>query len=1068
MPVIFNVSITPTGEENRFRVVWYNPETNERDSFFQAAAEIDSEEKEKQWQKPENQLETGRKLFRLLDGDARHLQRALDEAAGQGESLRLNLRACAEVADWPFELLAMESEEVFLVPARLLHLVRHVSGWGEKRVIHPRRRALKLLFMACSALDVKPELDFEREEEIIYRITEKMAIDMDVEDSGSLEGLGERLEQQEYDIVHISGHADIDKKGRPFFIMEDEMGKRRDVFPHELWKKALLNNPPRLLFLSGCRTGETPDTDNGAAVSFARRLVEKYQLPAVLGWGRPVSDKQATHAEKIIYGKLSHGKSILKAVQLARYELKEKFAASLNPSWPLLRLFSSGVPLNQIVVKGRRLYPHPTKLKYIYLKNSNVKVLKEGFVGRRRQLQQGMRAFKQDDDKVGLLLLGTGGLGKSCLAGKICQRFPGHTLIIVHGKLNTVTLQAACKDSFVMSRDTKGKKILERKTEMKDKLVDLCATSFMRNNYLILLDDFEQNMEGATAGRPGPLTGESADLLKVLLHYLPLNGGMTQMIITSRYDFSLTKHSKDLVGEHLEKIYLTGFREPEQRKKGQGLRNLLNYPNQSIFRDLLAAGHGNPRLMEWIDILVGQMEEEDIPGLLTEVGKKQVKFIREHVIRELLKYGGGQLTQLLRRASIFRRFVLKEGVRLLATGAEIKNWEELLLEGMRLSLIEHDWVRRGYRLTPLLQAEFLSELNEEETQNCHKAAFTYYKEICATHEHLDPIFVEEYIFHSLGSGEEDTASKQGTRLVKHFREHLSFRESRRVGLWILSEKKQKLSLAHDASLLNETALTLRVLSEYDDAIKLYNKSLVIDRKLYGKMHMNAARDLNNLGLAWSAKGNPQKAVKLYDQALKIVGASTGEIPHEITGWLLNNLGSAWSALGEHKMGIAYYEQALSIWKEHDNENNEIVAIVLNNLGSIWNDSGDHKKAIKYYKKALAIERSIYGNMHPDVALVLNNLGKAWYDSGDYQRATWYSKRALNIWKKIYGEKHLDVAAAMKNLGSALNALDEPEKALELMEQAFDIVKSTYGEEDEKAAAMKNDLELVRSTLAEKT
>ena len=80
--------------------------------------------------------------------------------------------------------------------------------------------------------------------------------------------------------------------------------------------------------------------------------------------------------------------------------------------------------------EGQRLGPNPRRMKHVFLKNSQVKVLADGFVGRRRQLQTSIRVIKQDKDKVGVLLLGTGGLGKSCLAGKICERFPGHTLIM--------------------------------------------------------------------------------------------------------------------------------------------------------------------------------------------------------------------------------------------------------------------------------------------------------------------------------------------------------------------------------------------------------------------------------------------------------------------------------------------------------------------------------------------------------------------------------------------------------------------------------------------------------------
>ena len=94
-----------------------------------------------------------------------------------------------------------------------------------------KNRLLKLLFMACTALDVEPELDFERKEEAIFKVTENQAIDMEVEDSGLLNGLREQLAQTSYDAFHLSGHADIDKKGNSYFVMENESGYRYKVYP---------------------------------------------------------------------------------------------------------------------------------------------------------------------------------------------------------------------------------------------------------------------------------------------------------------------------------------------------------------------------------------------------------------------------------------------------------------------------------------------------------------------------------------------------------------------------------------------------------------------------------------------------------------------------------------------------------------------------------------------------------------------------------------------------------------------------------------------------------------------
>lgn len=740
MAIIYKVTIKHEGKGNLFRITWHDMMANTED-FFTQAAEVTQDETEELWQFPLHQLPIGQKLFRFLDGDARHLMRALDQADQQGETLQVYLHTCPQTADWPFELLADNSG--FLLP-KGLHLIRQVSGWGKERRITPKNRSLKLLFMACSAIDVKPVLDFEAEEEAIFRITENLPIDMEVEDSGSSAGLRRRLELEEYDVVHLSGHADIDKKGRPYFVMEDETGHEQKVCPEKLFNEALIENPPRLLFLSGCRTGEAAVRPGSAeALSFARLLVEKHNVPAVLGWGRPVYDKQASHAEKMLCHELSRGCSLLDAVKRARYELQKDFPKEPESAWPLLRLFSSGVSLEPIVKKGQKWRPQSRIMKQVYLENSRVQVLEQGFVGRRRQIQVGLHALNRDVRKVGIMILGAAGLGKSCLAGKICERFSQHTLIIVHGKLDVTSLQAALTDAFIKSQDAKGRQILSQKKEMTQKLADLCATSFKAKNYLLLFDAFEKNLEGTGESK---LLPEAAELLKTLLHYLPLSGKMTQMIITCPYDFSLTEKGRNLVEEGLEKVWLTGFLEAEQRKKGQELKNISNYKDEKMVPELLFAGCGNPRLMERLDVVVGQKANADWEQLMEAIKEKMKEFVREIGIGELLRGCGDECTRFLRCLSVYRRPVPEKEVKKLARKGGIKLWREFLLQGIRLGLVEFDQVRQLYRFSPLLREEAVAGLDDKKAY--HKIAFAYYNALCKNQDDLDPVLSKELFYHT--------------------------------------------------------------------------------------------------------------------------------------------------------------------------------------------------------------------------------------------------------------------------------------------------------------------------------
>ncbi len=1057
MPVIYNVTIGPADGPNRFRVTWNHTGSSSENSFEQVP-EITVEDVLRLSRMAKFQLNVGQKLFRFLDGGAGYFRGALDRAHRKGEIMRLNLFTGPKTHDWPFELLA---DNRFLLPHRL-HLVRCPAPRGKNEKHIPHDRPLKLLFMACSALDVKPELDFEGEEEAIFQVTANLPIHMDVEDSGTLEGLRRRLEQDAYDVVHLSGHTGTTRNGRSYFIMEDETGYQHKVFPYRLWNEALSENPPRLLFLSGGRAGKKKEPRRDAHTeSFARILKKSYNIPVVLEWGKPVKDAQAVHAGKMIFHGLSRGKSIPPAVQRARFELSERFSHTPEPAWPLLRLFAGDVPLPPVVKENQPLRPNLQRIRHVYLGNSRVMVLAQGFVGRRRQLQTGLRALKQDSGKAGVLILGTGGLGKSCLAGKLCERFDDYTLIIVHGKLNAVTMANALALAFVQAQDDGGQQILAQKKTMTNKLAGLCAAAFKEKKYVFLLDDFEQNLEGIEKGQPGSVVPEAADLLKVLLAHLPSGNKNTQLIVTCRYKFSLAHQGSDLVSEHLQKIWLTGFRRAEKDKKARALPHIMNYPDHTLAPRLLAAGRGNPRLMEWVDLLVGQMQEAEVKPLLEAVKNKQEEFIRQHLVRELLRRGGEDLERLLRSLSIYRVPVQLDGVRQVAEKIRLSGWEELLREGMDLSLIEHDQAHRTYQVTPLLREELLP--NPKEIVSCHGAALAYYKKesdevveldrVMADNDYskitnqldsIDPIITEELIHHAIGCGQERIASSLGGVLITHLGNRIAVPEALRIGLWILKEKKKQCCTGNDAFLLSTIAYTYTFLADYHEVIRYSQQALAIFRRVFGVSHPNVTIALNGLGMAYTSLGKNPEAIGYYSEALDITEKSAGKDSLE-TSQLFNNLGTAYNNQGDYQRAIHHFKRALAICKKNCTLEHHSTVRVLNNIGASYDDLGDYPKAIEYYRRALTISRKMHDETHPTISTALNNLGSIYNKMGLHAEAAGYLEQARSISRDLHEESHPEEANALYNLGVRTYSLGEYTKAIRHFEQALAIWRKAYGQ-----------------------
>ncbi len=108
------------------------------------------------------------------------------------------------------------------------------------------------------------------------------------------------------------------------------------------------------------------------------------------------------------------------------------------------------------------------------------------------------------------------------------------------------------------------------------------------------------------------------------------------------------------------------------------------------------------------------------------------------------------------------------------------------------------------------------------------------------------------------------------------------------------------------------------------------QALAIDLQAYGETHPNVARDLNNMGLVWHARGDFAKAIDRFEQTLAIRRQPSGE--------------------------------------HHPN-----VAIV---LGLAWETRGDPTKAIDYFEQALFVAKKYWGDSHPSTIAIAERLGRA--------------------------------------------------------------------------------------------
>jgi tetratricopeptide (TPR) repeat protein len=212
--------------------------------------------------------------------------------------------------------------------------------------------------------------------------------------------------------------------------------------------------------------------------------------------------------------------------------------------------------------------------------------------------------------------------------------------------------------------------------------------------------------------------------------------------------------------------------------------------------------------------------------------------------------------------------------------------------------------------------------------------------------------------------------------------------------------------AHEdtARIYNSLASLHYDMAYYDEAEECCRHAIVASGDDSEKNGESYGTFCNNLGLVYLMKGNFTEALKLFQKALviyeKILG---GEHPHKAATY--NNIAGVYKNQGNYDEAFAWYMKALAICEKVPGGDHPDTAVTYNNIASVYSEQGNHDEAFAEHKKALVIREKILGREHPDTATTYNNIAAVYHALGKYDEAMlWYGKAQM-IWGKVWRFDH---------------------------------------------------------------
>jgi len=273
-----------------------------------------------------------------------------------------------------------------------------------------------------------------------------------------------------------------------------------------------------------------------------------------------------------------------------------------------------------------------------------------------------------------------------------------------------------------------------------------------------------------------------------------------------------------------------------------------------------------------------------------------------------------------------------------------------------------------------------------------------------------------------------------------------------ISLWkrIISEIESISGPDHPdvATALTFMATAYSDLRNYDNAEALLQKSLGIQKRVFGKNSLQVADLSFRLGVLYEKQGLHEKSLPLYTESLTITQQIQGN-NHPSTALIQESIAVAYDHLGLHARAESLYKHVLDFNVKNLGISHPATASIHLNLAVYFNEQKKYQEASALLERLLEARAIALGKLFEEDIAFLELLALSYRNQGLHKSTIETCKKLLLAHKQLGGDNNESLAFIHEQIGFAYLQLSYIDLAMDHYRQSLKAKEVLYHTEPRK-------------------